>query len=72
MDCDCGNLIDRDKNSTISIMLRFLSQNAMWTGYQQFVGNLRNTGLFVPWSYSTGASGMLEVHSQEAPCESMG
>ncbi|HLB70138.1 MAG TPA: transposase [Candidatus Methanoperedens sp.] len=72
MDCDCGNLIDRDRNSTISIMLRFLSQNAMWTGYQQFVGNLRNTGLLVPWSYSTGASGTLEIHSQEAPCESMG
>ncbi|MCZ7397727.1 MAG: hypothetical protein O8C59_04385, partial [Candidatus Methanoperedens sp.] len=55
---------DRDRNSTVAIMLRFLSQNAMWTGYQQFVGNLRNTGLLVPWSYSTCSSGMLEVHSQ--------
>ncbi|MCX9081555.1 MAG: hypothetical protein OIN83_05100 [Candidatus Methanoperedens sp.] len=72
MECDCGNLIDRDRNSTISIMSRFLSQNAMWTGYQRFVGNLRNTGLLVPRSYSTGASGTREVHSQESPCESVG
>ncbi len=39
--CDCGNNIDRDRNSSINIMLRFLSQNALWTGYQQFVDNLR-------------------------------
>ena len=72
MNCDCGNLIDRDRNSAVAIMLRFLSQNAMWTGYQQFVGNLRNTGLLIPWSYSTVGSGMIEVYSQEAPCESVG
>jgi len=48
MECDCGNMIDRDRNSAIFIMLRFLSQNAMWTGYQQFVGNLRQTGLMMP------------------------
>ncbi|MCX9027087.1 MAG: transposase, partial [Candidatus Methanoperedens sp.] len=48
MECDCGNVIDRDKNSAIFIMLRFLSQNAMWTGYQQFVDNLRKTGLMLP------------------------
>jgi len=45
MDCDCGNVIDRDKNSSINIMLRFLSQNGLWTAYQQFVGNLRQTGI---------------------------
>lgn len=39
--CDCGNNIDRDRNSAINIMIRYLSQNALWTGYQQFVGNLR-------------------------------
>jgi putative transposase len=72
MDCDCGNVIDRDRNSTVSIMFRFLSQNAMWTGYQQFADNLRKTGLLVPWSNPTGASGTLEAHSQEAPCESVG
>jgi len=48
MECDCGNVIDRDRNSAIFIMLRFLSQNAMWTGYQQFVDNLRKTGLMLP------------------------
>jgi putative transposase len=41
MVCDCGNNIDRDRNSAINIMLRYLSQNALWTGYQQFVDNLR-------------------------------
>lgn len=56
MKCDCGNVIDRDKNSSVNIMLRFLSQNALCTGYQQFVDNLRKTGLPTP----------LEVHSQEA------
>ncbi|OEU43673.1 transposase [Methanosarcina sp. Ant1] len=41
MSCDCGNNIDRDRNSSINIMVRYLSQNALWTGYQQFVDNLR-------------------------------
>lgn len=65
MECDCGNVIDRDRNSAINIMLRFLSQSAMWTGYQQFVDNLRKTGLPVPIY-------VLAVHSQEAPCASVG
>lgn len=63
MECDCGNVIDRDRNSVINIMLRFLSQNAMWTGYHEFLGNLRKTGLPVP---------IREIRSQEAPCESVG
>ncbi len=63
MKCDCGNVIDRDQNSSVNIMVRFLSQYALWTGYQQFVGNLRNTGLPTP---------TLEVHSQEAPCANVG
>lgn len=45
--CDCGNKIDRDKNSAINIMLRYLSTNGLWTAYQQFVGNLRQTGLTI-------------------------
>jgi putative transposase len=57
MRCDCGNVIDRDKNSSVNVMVRFLSQFALWTGYQLFADNLRNTGLPAP---------MLEVHSQEA------
>lgn len=45
MICDCGNNIDRDKNSAINIMCRYLSQNGLWTAYQLFVGNLRKTGI---------------------------
>jgi putative transposase len=53
MKCDCGNVIDRDRNSAVGIMLRFLSQNALWTGYHQFCGNLRKTGLSPPkWKYT--------------------
>jgi putative transposase len=63
MCCDCGNVLDRDKNSSVNVMLRFLSQNALWMGYHKFVGNLRKTGLPTP---------KLEVHSQEAPCVSVG
>jgi putative transposase len=43
MICECGNNLDRDKNSSINIMLRFLSQNGLWTAYQQFIDNLRQT-----------------------------
>ena len=57
MRCDCGNVLDRDKNSSVNVMVRFLSQFALWTGYQLFADNLRNTGLPAP---------LLEVHSQEA------
>ena len=39
--CNCGNNIDRDRNSAVNIMVRYLLQNALWTGYQQFVDNLR-------------------------------
>ena len=48
MDCACGNCIDRDHNSAVNIMVRFLSQNALWTGYRQFAGNLRQTGPRIP------------------------
>jgi putative transposase len=46
-ECDCGNDIDRDKNSAINIMIKYLSQNGMWTSYWQFVSNLRKTGLAI-------------------------
>jgi hypothetical protein len=36
-----------------------ISQNAKWTGYSQFAGNLRQTGLLVPSESVT--------HPQEAP-----
>jgi putative transposase len=58
MKCECGNELDRDRNSAVNIMLRFLSQNAKWTGYSQFAGNLRQTGLLAP--------GELAVRPQEA------
>lgn len=45
--CDCGNNIDRDRNSSVNIMVRYLSQNGLCTAYQQFAGNLRQTGLAV-------------------------
>lgn len=58
--CDCGNSIDRDNNSSVNIMLNFLSQNGLCTAYRRFVDNLRQTGLAV--SFVPSAS-----HPQEAP-----
>jgi len=48
MKCDCGNIIDRDRNSAINIMINFLSQNGLWTAYQKFVNNLKREGFLVP------------------------
>ena len=45
MKYDCGNVIDRDRNSAINIMKRFLSQNVLWPGYQQLAEDLLQTGL---------------------------
>jgi putative transposase len=42
----CGIVRDRDQNAAINIMKRYLSQNALWTGYQYFcnrIANLRYT-----------------------------
>jgi putative transposase len=44
MKFDCGHILDRDRNSAINILIRYLSQNALWTCYQLFAGNLRKTG----------------------------
>ncbi len=57
----CGNLIDRDRNSAINIMINFLSQYGLWTTYQKFTDNLRQTGLLVPtWIKSPiGTNGKL-------------
>lgn len=43
----CGNELDRDVNSSINILLRYLSQNGLWTAYQRTVGNLRQTGVAI-------------------------
>ncbi|KKW12576.1 MAG: Transposase [Candidatus Gottesmanbacteria bacterium GW2011_GWB1_49_7] len=61
MRCDCGNDIDRDRNSAVNIMVRFLSQNAKWTGYQQFADNLRQTGLTI---VSNSQEAMTSNHPQ--------
>lgn len=57
--CDCGNSIDRDRNSSVNIMLNFLSQNGLWAACRQFADNLRQTGLAIPIPSAS--------HSQEAP-----
>ncbi len=38
----CGIVRDRDQNSAINIMTRFLSQHALWTGYQSFIKQIDN------------------------------
>jgi len=58
MRCECGNELNRDRNSAVNLMLRFLSWNAKWTGYSRFAGNLRQTGLPAPSE--------LVAHPQEA------
>ena len=56
MICDCGNHIDRDRNSAINIMMRFLSQNASGQAVnesiEKFVANLRNTGSIDDGAYT--------------------
>jgi putative transposase len=52
--CECGNEVDRDKNSAVNIMVRYLSQNALVNGLDTFVSNLRQTGLLIG-SYSQEA-----------------
>jgi putative transposase len=64
MMCECGNVLDRDRNSAVNLMLRFLSQNAIWTGYSQFASNLRQTGLPAPRE--------LVAHPLEAPLSMVG
>ena len=38
----CGIVRNRDHNSAINIMKRFLSHNALWTGYQYFINRIDN------------------------------
>jgi len=61
MKCDCGNELDRDRNSAINIMMRFLSQNASVNRLLSFKESiLRQTGLAIA------------SYSQEAPRYSVG
>jgi hypothetical protein len=52
--------IGRDRNSAINMMVRFLSHNATWTGYPEFVDNLRKAGLNI------------SMRPQDAPPERVG
>ncbi|PTD93970.1 hypothetical protein C9439_04525 [archaeon SCG-AAA382B04] len=59
--CDCGNEIDRDKNSAVNIMNRFLSQKRSVNEQSSFMEDfLRQTGL----EY---ANQQMPKHSQETP-----
>ncbi|MEX2739449.1 MAG: RNA-guided endonuclease InsQ/TnpB family protein [Candidatus Wukongarchaeota archaeon] len=61
MRCDyCGNELDRDKNSAVNIMVRFLSQNAPVDGLSSFEDILRKTGI------------PIRMYSQEAPLQKRG
>ncbi|TQD27578.1 RNA-guided endonuclease TnpB family protein [Methanolobus vulcani] len=47
-ECDCcGNILDRDMNSSVNILLRYFKHNALWTSYQSMIDNLRQTGLLI-------------------------
>ncbi|WP_321416568.1 transposase [uncultured Methanomethylovorans sp.] len=43
----CSNVIDRDMNSSVNILLRYFKHNALWTSYQNTIDNLRQTGLLI-------------------------
>ncbi len=43
----CGNVLDRDYNSSVNILLRYFKHNALWTSYQNTIDNLRQTGLLI-------------------------
>ena len=43
----CGNILDRDYNSSVNILLRYFKHNALWTSYQNIIDNLRQTGLLI-------------------------
>ena len=48
MKCDCGNVIDRDRNSAVNIMLDFLLKYNLSDGLRRFINSLGREGLPVP------------------------
>ncbi len=48
MKCDCGNNIDRDRNSAINIMINFLLENNLNKNLKRFIQNLGRESLPVP------------------------
>ncbi len=61
MKCDCGNEMDRDANSSLNIMTRFLSQNGLWTALSEFQANLRQTGIPIQVLHSQEATLKYEI-----------
>jgi len=61
----CGTVLDRDQNSAINIMKRFLSRNALWTSYQCFEKNMQD--LHILQELQNGQNiGNLRYHSSTA------
>ncbi len=56
--------MDRDENSSINIMSRYLSQNGLWTAYQRFVDNLRQTGIVLVGSNVTWGGVVHDKHQK--------
>ncbi len=48
MECDCGNIIDRDRNSAVNIMLDFLLKYNLLKSLRRFMNSLNREGLLVP------------------------
>jgi putative transposase len=48
MECDCGNIIDRDRNSAVNIMLDFLLKYNLSKNLKIFINNLSKEGLLIP------------------------
>ena len=48
MECDCGNIIDRDRNSAVNIMLDFLLKYNLLKGLRRFMNSLNRKGLLTP------------------------
>ena len=48
MKCDCGNVIDRDRNSAVNIMIDFLLKYNLLKELRRFMNSLSREGLLVP------------------------
>lgn len=61
--------MDRDQNSAVNLMVRFLSRHALWTDYQVFLDNLQYFFDSQPGKreLSLLLYKKVEVDSQEAP-----
>jgi putative transposase len=46
--CDCGNIIDRDRNSAVNIMIDFLLKYNLLKELRRFMSALSKEGLLVP------------------------